>query len=835
MFKGTALDEDTIVKQMYTVGRWSTASTTETPAPGKAMQWPTVKGSTSGVSTDVLHAILPHTLYTAPPARSSESDRPLPTRLALLNSSSGRVLIHAAPRGEDYVSHTLLNMPESADAQLAIQTWGSPHWQRETPEGNGDLPELPYLPVAETLDDASLKTWLETPYKRELLEFALSAYLNDDTKSIILAASSEDVARTVYAITRALPAGLAEQLTFSTYEADPLQCSAKIIGHDTGSAERDLPDACYRDARTLNTFTGKRTDLTTEVPFAAYAVKGLADGDYTGLDDLKTTWQRLGLKDAKQFDLVFRLARGTGILSKAEATEALQHPPLAAWISARTDALHQFLEWALDDRSFANVSFVRAVQSLRQKPDVLAKLTERIKDAGQQAVKAGQCERAANALEVLLPMAAPTKANAVWGELTTQMAQPNDLSWEMRGYLLPRFVRAKHASSSAAIDPGLARWLDVPVDQLANLLALDLPKVYHLEAARANLHRDGEPTATLTNIFVQHPALVLILLQAKTTEAEDRAVKLFESLQAEAPAKPWFEDVIAKAADYPPALLNRFFESTLAANKLDADRLVRTQGPRLLELFANQSGLDRLGTQFLATPPADVLNNTQLLSFFTQLKDHTSLSDGLKERIAALHTVRGYLDTPRFDADCTKAVAAAFAVTPTPLPGTTKADVFKAVVNELSRRSEMPDFQTELEVAMLHLGSTLATSPTDFYENTLRELRSNRADFGKQQGSTVSLLAIALGAVQTPELKDNVDGLDGQAFSVASDAAKRGGVNLLDAINTAAKAWPKEAQTKWGFLQAAVRPRNHLPRDLACAGIGFAIAAVLAVVLKFAM
>jgi hypothetical protein len=335
--------------------------------------------------------------------------------------------------------------------------------------------------------------------------------------------------------------------------------------------------------------------------------------------------------------------------------------------------------------------------------------------------------------------------------------------------------------------------------------------------------------------LAQHPQLVLTLLQANTKEAEDRAVTLFESLQNEAPAKPWFEDVIAKAADYSPALLNRFFESTLAANKLDADRLVRTQGNRLLELFANQSGLDRLGTQFLATPPADVLNNSQILGFFTQLKDHTSLSDGLKERIDALHTVRGYLDAVRFDVESAKSVAAAFAVTPTPLPGTAKGDAFTAVVSELNRRSDKQDFQTDLETAMLHLGSTLATSPTDFYENTLRELRVKKQDFGKQERVVVSVLAVALGAVQTPELKDKVDGLDGQAFAVASDAAKRGGLKLLDSINAASKSWPKEAQTKWGFLQAAVRPRNQWPRDLAAAGIGFTIAALLAVVWKFVL
>jgi hypothetical protein len=83
------------------------------------------------------------------------------------------------------------------------------------------------------------------------------------------------------------------------------------------------------------------------------------------------------MKSAAKFDLVFRLARGTGTLSKEEAADALQHPPLAAWVSARADVLQQLLDWALDDRTFATGTLSRAVQSLRQKPDTLAKLTGR--------------------------------------------------------------------------------------------------------------------------------------------------------------------------------------------------------------------------------------------------------------------------------------------------------------------------------------------------------------------------------------------------------------------------------------------------------------------------
>ena len=46
----------------------------------------------------------------------------------------------------------------------AIQTWGSPLWQRYEPENAGELPELPYLPVADVLDDSALKDWLSSPH-----------------------------------------------------------------------------------------------------------------------------------------------------------------------------------------------------------------------------------------------------------------------------------------------------------------------------------------------------------------------------------------------------------------------------------------------------------------------------------------------------------------------------------------------------------------------------------------------------------------------------------------------------------------------------------------------
>lgn len=766
-----------------------------------------MRAATLGTPADEIQAALSFSNYAPPPGRGT--DAPLPVRLALLQSSAGRVLTHITPNGGTYFAHALLNVPDTADAQLAIQTWGSPLWQRHDPDSTSDLPDLPYLPVADLLDDGSLRDWLATPTRRDLLEFVLTALLGTaPTTRIYVAAPAEDVAKVVYAVTRALPSGLLDDFTFSTYEADPLACQARLVGHDTGSADWELPAACYANGAVgFNPAIGRRTELAVAVPFAAFAVNALANGDPTALDEVKTTWQRFGLKEPRQFDLVFRLARGTGVLTKPEAAEALQHPPLAAWLATRSDALKQFLEWALEDRDFATTSLSRAVVALRQKADVTAKLGQAVRDHGLKALKAGDKARTANALEVILPMVAPAKANAVWGELLGQLTDPDQLPWEIRWYLLPRFVRFKQQQGVTGVDPALAKWLDVPTEHLGEVFGLDVPRAYHLTASRAALGREGEPSAQLVRILGWHPALTLTLLQPAETVDVDRIVKVFELLLSEAPAHPWFEDLLARAADYPATLLNRFLETALTAGKVDADRVIRTQGPQLLELFAGQSGLDRVGTMFLASPPADLLRNTNLLAFLGQLRNEPEVSAALKARIAAVEALRSYIAAPTFTADAMRQAAEALVLNPPIAPATTKGQVFDCVAAELLRRANAETLQPDLETVLVEFGGVLANDAADLYENLLRELRG-RTDFGRHPNLVRTFLALALGAAKAPELNGKLDGLDGHAFAVASDAAKRGGSRVLADVDRHADSWPKAARTQWSFLHEAVRPRG---------------------------
>ncbi|MCZ2341771.1 MAG: hypothetical protein LC104_08235, partial [Bacteroidales bacterium] len=720
------------MKQLYAVGPLPAS---DAPGQSGSVAVPTLRAASLGIDSGELATLLPYLGYAPPPGYPADAATPLPTRMVLLQLGHlGRVLAHVHPHAGQFFTHAILDVPPSADAHLVIQTWASPAWEREESGSSGSLSDMPYLPVADALSDAVIQDWLSTPVSRDLLEFVLSALLSTEPGTrIFVATGAEDLARLVYAVTRALPPGMLDEFTFSTYEPDPLASVARLTGFDSGSVDWDLPDTCYTEAGVaFNPATGRRSLLADDVPFANFAVTALATGEFGPLDEFKATWQRLGMSGLRQFDLVFRLARGSGILTKEETAEALQYPPLTAWVSARTDALNQFLEWAVDDRRFAQDSFSRVAQSLRQKPDILAKLGQTVRETGLKALRDGDCQKAANALEVILPMVAPAKAGTIWGELLTQVTDPDTLSWEMRWYLLPRFVKFKQQQTGrgeTAPDPALVKWLDVPAAHLGEALALDLPKPYHIAAGRACLKRDGEPSSELVQTLAAHPQLTLTLLQPGDTPTA-RLVQLYEALLADAPSIGWLERILAKADQYPANLLNTYFESTLAAGKVDADRIIRTQGARLFDLFSGKSGLDRLGRQFLAVPPPDVLHGSVLLDFLRRLLAEIGVSDEVKLRARSILAVRVYLDDPSFSVDAIQPAAEAFTVSPPVLPPSAKDELFTLVGDELLKRASSSELQADLESALLHFGPVLAHDPVDLYENLLRDLRG-RTDFAR--------------------------------------------------------------------------------------------------------
>jgi hypothetical protein len=528
-----------------------------------------VRAATAGLTPEALETVQMLAPCALPAHLSpTQAHERAPKRLALLRTlATARTLVHSAwtGPGEQYFTHALLGVPDNLDTESLVQSWGSPLWQQtDDPTIGAELPAMPYPPVADSFNDTVLREFFDQTIHRELLSFVLSALMTTPPGvRIFIAAPADDVARCIYAITRALPLALSEALTFSTYEPHPLACSARIVGTTFAApapveppappppaepvaegAEppapveppppaapppmADLPEECYAGMGVgFNVYSGRRTKLPEDLPFAEFAVDALASGKTERLDEFRATWQRLGVKEPMYLGIVYRLARGTGVLTKEESLEALQNPAIAAWISPRPDVLRQFVEWALEDREFANNGFSRVAVALRQKPEIVAKLTQTVHDEGVTALKDGDVPRTANALEMILPMIAPARANAIWGELLKLLTTPNKLSWDMRWYLLPKFVRIKPPLSPTTIDDALKPWVTVPPDRLAQLLALELPRAYHLVASLACLHGKDEPSETTARALATHPQLTMNVLQQLATAPKlTRVLKL---------------------------------------------------------------------------------------------------------------------------------------------------------------------------------------------------------------------------------------------------------------------------------------------------------------------
>lgn len=797
------------MKQLHSAGAL-TATSANARMPGVG-PLPSFKAASRGVLPEEVQAALSNTQYLPPPAWKGEPAGPLPVKLALIQTPlAGRMLTHVTPNGGTYFAHALLNIPSTADAQLAIKTWKSPHWQRHENATAGELPELPYLPVADFLDDDTLRIWLQEPARQTMVEFVISALLSTSADSrIVVGAPAEDVAQIVYAVTRALPHSLLDHFTFSTYEADPGRATTRLIGHDSGLPEADLPVECYvGNMVAFNAATGRKSELPAEVPFAAFAVQALAHGNTAPLDELQSTWQQMGLTDARQFDLVFRLANGSMQLTKQEAAAAVAQPTLAAWMASRPAVVSQFVAWALEDTNFAHQALSRLIVPLRQKVEAINRVAAEVRQAGLSAVIAGDQARAATALEVILPMAAPARANAAWGELLAQVADPSHITWEMRRYLLPRLVRYKHATAQAnSVDPALEKWLHVPIEQLQDFLSHELPAAYQIAAARACLAREGEPSAIFARAVAAQTAVALQLLQSATEAPDDRAAILFEKLLTESPGHQWFDDVLANASSFSATARNRLFEVALCAGKLDPEHVIRSQGSVLLELFSGQSGLDQLGRRFLAAPPADVFSNRTILGFLSKLQNEPQVGSDVKSRIDAIQSVREFLDRPEISAETLGKLKSSLAAEPPVLPASAKGQVLDGISDELVRRSASSDFQRDLELVLAHLGSVLAESNANLYRELLRRQRARR-DFGASPRVIEAFLALALGATQSEHSTMEMEGLEAEAFAIATDAARRRGRRALAEIEAHSKRWPKSARTQWGFLAKAVRPKE---------------------------
>lgn len=797
------------------------------PPPGQTLDGTGVcqiRAASPGLAADRLQAVLPLAKF-APPA-GDEAAPFRPTRLALLRTpEAGRCVFHSviarpAPPGSFSgfdlgteiaaaepaipprlgLTHVLFDLPMMVDPQQVLFSWGSDQWQQHDLPPLAEMGEALFVPVSSHLGDEALTAFLKEPSGRELFEFLLAAYLSTSSETpIFLAAPPEQVALAIFALTKALPLSILENLTFSTYEPAPTEAKSRIVGACwPAGAARDLPPACYDGLGVgFNAMSGARTGVNTQMPFVRFAVENLVSGKPTALNDFHATWHRLGVKDLGLLDLVYRMSSGDGKLSKEESQRAMQDQALAAWVATHPDALPQLLQWALDDVDYATATFGRAIGALRQKPEVLTKLGLIVHNEGMTALKAGQLARTRNALEVVLPMVAPAKAASLWPDLFKELTQPESLPWEVRGYLLPRLARLKPLPLNQEPDAQLRSWLNVPPENLSGLLAVDVPQSYHLAGLAQAEGKEGA-TAAVAKAIAGHPALGLPLLGmlAGKPNGETRALVLFEALLSEAP-RNWLEDLARSGRTLPSGLLDRCVLSALQHGAPDLRGLVRTQGSALLEQLAGRKSLDRIAGMLLGQPGAELLADEAVSAFLEKLASQPGLSEPVWKRLDSFLAVKTFLKHPSLHLEELTRIAGALAQEPPLFAAPTIDRLVGAVAEQVGKGG--PEVQQHLENVTLTVGPRYPGGPTPLYRALLRQVEQQKG-FWRNEELLHAFIALSLDAAKADKVNEELNGLDPEAAHLVYGVKRNGGAKLLEAIDARTADWPRSARRQWVFL-----------------------------------
>ena len=359
-----------------------------------------VRATSSNVPPDRLRATIAYVGYSLPvTVMPSESTvKTAPVRLALLNTrDAGRLLCHSAYVGKDpmtgrfgnFFSHALLDVPPDVDASRAIQTWGSKFWRRTDGDTGTKLEELHELPSGVDLKK-ELTRFLSVEPNRQMLRFTLLALISGgENVRVFIAAPAEDVALCIYGVTKAFPLSMQGDLTFSTYETDPLTCNARLVGTWWGEApEMDLPSSCYSGSYVgYNSYTSRKTELAGHSSYTDFAVRALAAGHDQKVDEFRSFCERLQVDEADLLEPIYCLGKKEGVegLSNEECRRLLQHPPLAQWLVTHSAIAAPLFEkinsYAKEDSEYHQAIAPLVANVLAAHPGVLEQLRSLSEDA----------------------------------------------------------------------------------------------------------------------------------------------------------------------------------------------------------------------------------------------------------------------------------------------------------------------------------------------------------------------------------------------------------------------------------------------------------------------
>lgn len=225
----------------------------------------------------------------------------LPVKLLFWqHSEMGSLALQSTWLGEDpvtkrqgnYFAHVLLNLPQRVTAKDVLSLWGSRFWKTENDASISDT----RLEAPKTFPEG---TFAPAGWEKELLKnprrWAIFAFLTESLwhrtprSKILVAAEPEDLVWGLWGVVQWLPMAFWEDLTFSTYEKDPLLAPPLVVGVWSAENQEELlrREEFQPPYFGFNTFSGEKSPFPPRCDYLKFFFHQLRQGQ----EDTLATFQ----------------------------------------------------------------------------------------------------------------------------------------------------------------------------------------------------------------------------------------------------------------------------------------------------------------------------------------------------------------------------------------------------------------------------------------------------------------------------------------------------------------------------------------------------------------
>lgn len=732
-----------------------------------------------------------------------------PVRFSYLKLQNGRrVLLRANYIGQDpmtqrynnYFAHVVTDLSPDFTAADAVRKWESSFWIRHDFDGPANLDE------PKQISDGSITPRQVAEFARshkDLVKFILTTLLfGPKNARVQLATNPEQVILSVAVVAQCLPLSLREDLTFSTYEYDPETSFARIVGtcwHE--SVPHDLSSMAYQpNGGGYNTLTGRKASLTTASAFIEAAVEAVANQRGQELEAFFGFWKDLQSKEMTLLDLAYRAFSGQDLtnqeLRKASETPAL----LKRWIQKPAN-LEVLKTQSFQDPAIRSAVLPVAAPLLRaHKPEDHAALVAQVWQLGLKAWTDARNPSALQTgkiyIEEMLPQLIDPKT-AIWKELLGKIQQPAALAWNVREYLLAKFISA---GLSLRSDPDLSAWLRVSVEQLPLLLqSAELNEDFRKIGALECIKQAGLSEA-LVNALATRQTLAwdVVLTLMRDDKQRPLAVDLWQKL-----LKRQYPNLVEKTLQLLPAERD-FAEGCLAQGirqgLLEPVAFVRSQGHQGMRRFSSPELLKRLA----ASAGRECLQNEtwqgDLLALLQSGSTEPWFPDGeMGGQLRALLILNEFFERPAtYRARLAEIAQTLQQLAPQAPVGKTAQNQVVERLPELlldAARTEPRRIQTFLENILVTFGSGRAGGSAGLLDKLWLELAS-QAKTWKTPELVEAFVCIYFGQTSNPKLTE----IGQRTKSIAPklpDLIQDRAPHLLTRIDDSAAKWDNRPRMSW--------------------------------------